>query len=179
METEILRIANWIRRMLARRGRDRRWISDPAERDSHDRLVTQRLHHPRDTSDEGLSVADAARQLNITPRTVRRRVKRGELRAEHDSVGRISSVYLTGEGVGAMNSDGELDVLFEGGPRDGETDTIDGSTVVIGDGGEGGVYQRTDEERDGLAVYRWQQLTDAEAAALVRGEVHPAQEAEQ
>ncbi len=67
-------------------------------------------------------------------------------------------------------------VVFEGGPRGGETDTVDRSVVVIGRGDEGGVYQRTDEERDGLAVYRWQQLTDAEAAALVRGDLRASQE---
>jgi hypothetical protein len=65
----------------------------------------------------------------------------------------------------AMNQ--ELDVVFEGGPRDGERDVIGGRLVVIGTGAEGGVYQRSDEERNGRVVYRWQQLTDAEAAALI------------
>ena len=69
-------------------------------------------------------------------------------------------------------------ICFDGGPRHGATDAVDRSGVVIGRGDEGGVYQRTDEERDGLAVYRWQGLTDAEAAALVRGDLRAYQEPE-
>lgn len=67
-------------------------------------------------------------------------------------------------------------VVFEGGPRGGETDTADRSAAVIGRGDEGGVYQRTDEERDGVALYRWQPLTDAEATALIRGDLRANQE---
>lgn len=63
-------------------------------------------------------------------------------------------------------------VVFEGGPRDEQTDSVDRDAVVIGRGDEGGVYQRTDEVRDGLSVYRWQVLTDAEAAALISGDLH-------
>ena len=74
---------------------------------------------------------------------------------------------------------GRGDVVFEGGPRDGETDTVDHCPAVIGDGKEGGVYQRTDEQRDGLLVYRWQVLTDAEAAALLEADLRANQEAEQ
>jgi hypothetical protein len=62
-------------------------------------------------------------------------------------------------------------VVFEGGPRDSQEDAIDTEAVVIGRGDEGGVYQRTDEDRDGRRVFRWQMLTDAEAAALVRGDL--------
>ena len=77
-----------------------------------------------------------------------------------------------------MNEAEVATVLFEGGPRDGETDTVDHLAVVIGTGKEGGVYQRTDEERDGLRVYRWQVLTDAEAAALIEGDLRANQEPE-
>ena len=69
-------------------------------------------------------------------------------------------------------------IVFEGGARDGQEDTIDVEVVVIGRGDEGGVYQRTDEVRDGRTVYRWQMLTDAEAAALVRGELRANQQPE-
>jgi hypothetical protein len=62
-------------------------------------------------------------------------------------------------------------ILFEDGPRDGDRDTADFLPVVIGTGAEGGVYQRTDEERDGLAVYRWQRLDKAAADAIVRGDI--------
>ena len=67
--------------------------------------------------------------------------------------------------------DDELNAVFEGGPRDGQVDAVDREAVVIGRGEEGGVYQRTDETRDERTVYRWQMLTDAEAAALVRGDL--------
>ena len=69
-----------------------------------------------------------------------------------------------------MTSDSTDNIVFEGGPKDDQTDTIDRSAVVIGDGAEGGVYQRTDEVRHGLTVYRWQLLTEAEAAALAKGD---------
>lgn len=48
--------------------------------------------------------------------------------------------------------------------------------VVIGTGAEGGVYQRTDDEDEGRAVYRWQKLTDAEAAALLEVDLRKNQE---
>ncbi len=62
-------------------------------------------------------------------------------------------------------------LVYDGGPRDGEPDTVDALPVVIGTGAEGGVYQRTEGERDGLIVYRWQPLTDSQANALVRGDL--------
>ena len=77
-----------------------------------------------------------------------------------------------------MNEQQTPTVLFEGGPRDGETDTVYEGVVVIGTGKEGGVYQRTDDRRDGMAVYRWQVLTDAEAAALVDADLRASQEPE-
>ena len=62
-------------------------------------------------------------------------------------------------------------VVFDGGPRHGDVDTLDALPPVIGTGAEGGVYQRTEEARDGLTVYAWQPLTDAERDALVRGDL--------
>lgn len=71
-----------------------------------------------------------------------------------------------------MNTEAEQPtILLEDGPRDGDTDTADFLPVVIGTGAEGGVYQRTDEERDGLVVYRWQPLDKATADAIVRGDL--------
>lgn len=69
-------------------------------------------------------------------------------------------------------------VVFDGGPRDKERDTLDREAPVIGRGEEGGVYQRTEEVREGLAVYRWQSLTDAEAAALIQGDLRSSQESD-
>jgi serine/threonine-protein kinase RIO1 len=69
-------------------------------------------------------------------------------------------------------------VVLEGGPRNGETETSNVLAPVIGTGKEGGVYQRTDEKRDGLVVYRWQPLSEAEAEAIVRGDLRANQEPE-
>ena len=46
----------------------------------------------------------------------------------------------------------------------------------IGTGKDGGVYQRADEKRDGLVVYRWQPLSEAEVEAIVRGDIRANQE---
>ena len=63
-------------------------------------------------------------------------------------------------------------ITFDGGPRDGQIDTYDiEPAVVIGDGSAGGAYQRTDEVRDGVTVFRWQHLSDAEVDALLRGDI--------
>ena len=72
----------------------------------------------------------------------------------------------------------ESTVVFDGGPRGGETDASDTLAPVIGTGKEGGVYQRTDEKRGGLVVYRWQPLTEAEVEAIVRGDIRANQEPE-
>jgi hypothetical protein len=72
----------------------------------------------------------------------------------------------------------EPTILLEGGPRAGETDTLDAVPAVIGTGHEGGVYQRTEERRGGLVVYQWQSLTDAEVAALTRGDLRANQQTE-
>ena len=69
-------------------------------------------------------------------------------------------------------------VVFDGGPRNGETDTSDLLAPVIGSGKEGGVYQRTVEKRDGLVVYRWQPLSEAQVEAVVRGDLRANQEPE-
>lgn len=50
-------------------------------------------------------------------------------------------------------------------------DWIDRPAVTIGDGSDGGVYQRTDVSEEDLVVYRWQELTDAEANAVIRGDL--------
>jgi hypothetical protein len=69
-------------------------------------------------------------------------------------------------------------VVFDGGPRNGETDTSDLLAPVIGTGKDGGIYQRSDEKRDGLVVYRWQPLSEAEVEAIVRGDIRANQEPE-
>ena len=43
--------------------------------------------------------------------------------------------------------------------------------MTLGDGSDGGVYQRTDVSEEDLAVYRWQAPTDAEANAIIRGDL--------
>jgi hypothetical protein len=65
----------------------------------------------------------------------------------------------------------ETPVIFEGGPRHGQIEIFDRLAVTIGDGSDKGVYQRTNDVRDGMNVFRWQVLTDAEAEALVRGDI--------
>jgi hypothetical protein len=62
-------------------------------------------------------------------------------------------------------------IRYHGGPRHGEVDWIDRPAVTIGDASEGGVYQRTDVSEEDLVVYRWQELSDAEANAIIRGDL--------
>jgi hypothetical protein len=63
-------------------------------------------------------------------------------------------------------------VTYRDGPRHGTSEMLDGQLpVIVGDGSEGGVYQQTDTVDGGAVVYRWQPLTDAEANALVRGDL--------
>lgn len=69
-------------------------------------------------------------------------------------------------------------IVFEGGPRHRQTDTFDAEPAVIGSGREGGVYQRTEDRRDGLTVYRWQPLTDSDVAALTQGDLRANQQTE-
>jgi hypothetical protein len=63
-------------------------------------------------------------------------------------------------------------IVYRDGPRHGTSEMLDGQLpVIVGDGSEGGVYQQTDTVDDGAVVYRWQPLTDAEANAIVRGDL--------
>lgn len=78
----------------------------------------------------------------------------------------------------SRRSEQDEQIVFEGGPRHGQIETADYAPVVIGSGEEGGVYQRSDEERDGRAVYLWQVLTPAEQAALQSGDIRANQEPE-
>jgi hypothetical protein len=65
-----------------------------------------------------------------------------------------------------------LTITFDDGPRAGDTEVLEfGPAVVIGDGSAKGVYQRTDEIRDGMIVFRWQPLSNAEVEALLRGDI--------
>lgn len=67
-------------------------------------------------------------------------------------------------------------ITYRGGPRDGTGEWIDGPLpVTVGDGSDGGVYQRTDAVERGSRVYRWRPLTDAEANAIVRGDLRASQ----
>jgi hypothetical protein len=75
-----------------------------------------------------------------------------------------------GEGEGPRDREAPT-IYFEGGPRHGDTDTADYLPAVIGSGAERGVYERTGERRDDLSVYRWRSLTEAQAQALVRGDL--------
>jgi len=43
--------------------------------------------------------------------------------------------------------------------------------VTLGDGSDGSVYQRTDVSEADLVVYRGQELSDAEANAVIRGDL--------
>jgi len=60
-----------------------------------------------------------------------------------------------------------VQIIFRGGPRAGQTNETDLLPAVIGDGTEGGVYQRTEEAESGAAIYAWQPLTPEEAHMLV------------
>jgi hypothetical protein len=62
-------------------------------------------------------------------------------------------------------------IRYHGGPRHGEVDWIDRPAVTIGDASEGGIYQRTEASEGGLVVYRWQELSDAETNAIIRGDL--------
>jgi hypothetical protein len=75
-----------------------------------------------------------------------------------------------------MNDAERSTILYDGGPRDRQTDSINHQAAVIGSGVAGGVYERTGKLRDGLVVYRWHPLTEAEAAALTRGDLRANQE---
>lgn len=75
-----------------------------------------------------------------------------------------------------QGQEGAATVIFEGGPRHGETEAADYLPAVIGSGAERGVYERTGERRDDLSVYHWRSLTEAQADALVRGDLRANEE---
>ena len=64
---------------------------------------------------------------------------------------------------------------YEGGPRSGRSDFDERLPVTMGDGAEGGIYHRTDAVEEGLRVYRWRRLSEAERAAIVRGDLRSSQ----
>ena len=43
--------------------------------------------------------------------------------------------------------------------------------MTLGDGSDGGVYQRTEVSEGDLVVYLWQELSDSEANAVIRGDL--------
>jgi hypothetical protein len=60
-----------------------------------------------------------------------------------------------------------MDALLRGGPADGEARQVDDVLpAVIGNPSDGGVYERTGEREADRAIYRWRQLTPAQAVAL-------------
>ncbi len=74
---------------------ERRWIPDDAERERHAEIVADRLE--LNTRQPGeVSLADAATQLGVTVGTIRRRVKRGELKAVYRNE-RLAGVILDAE----------------------------------------------------------------------------------
>ena len=77
------------------RGLDRRWIADPDERERHDSIVAERLDlDMREPGEVGL--AEAAERLGVSVGTIRRRAKRGQLKAAHRN-GRLTGVILEAE----------------------------------------------------------------------------------
>ena len=69
-------------------------------------------------------------------------------------------------------------IVYDGGPRHGQVDTLDAEPPVIGSGEQGGVYQHTPEVRDGFRVYLWQPLSEPAAQALMRGDLRANQDPE-
>ena len=67
-------------------------------------------------------------------------------------------------------------LVFDGGPRHDETDSVDPVAPVIGDGSDGGVYERTGDRRHDVVVYRWRSLRESEVDALVRGDLRANQD---
>jgi excisionase family DNA binding protein len=73
-------------------GFERRWISDPQERERHAVIVADRLD--LDVELPGaVSVADAAERLGVSVSTVRRRAKSGQLKGAYRG-GRLTGVVL-------------------------------------------------------------------------------------
>jgi hypothetical protein len=73
---------------------ERRWISNPKERERHAEVVAERLE--LDTVEPGeVTLAEAAEQLGVTVATVRRRVKLGKLQGVYRN-GRLAGVIIEG-----------------------------------------------------------------------------------
>ena len=77
------------------RGIDRRWISDPRERERHANIVAERLELDARQPGE-VSLAEAAERLGVTIGTVRRRAKRGQLTGAYRNE-RLTGVILDAE----------------------------------------------------------------------------------
>jgi excisionase family DNA binding protein len=76
-------------------GFERRWISDPEERERHAAVVAERLDLNADEPGS-VSVAEAAERLGVSASTVRRRVKSGQLKGAYRD-GRLTGVILDGD----------------------------------------------------------------------------------
>lgn len=59
---------------------ERRWIPDDMERQQHAAIVAERLH-PAQPDGPVVRLAEAAERLGVSVSTIRRRIRRGELRA--------------------------------------------------------------------------------------------------
>jgi hypothetical protein len=73
---------------------ERRWIPDLAERQHHAEIVAERLE--LSDQDGQVALGAAAERLGVTVATVRRRVKRGQLRGVYDAE-RLVGVILPSE----------------------------------------------------------------------------------
>lgn len=63
-------------------------------------------------------------------------------------------------------------ITYRDGPRHGTGEWVDHALpATVGDGSEGGIYLQTDAVDAGSHVYVWHPLTEAEANALVRGDL--------
>jgi hypothetical protein len=75
---------------------ERRWISDPEERQHHATIVAERLD--LDSRQPGeVPLTEAAEQLGVSVATIRRRAKRGQLEGVHHPNGRLRGVILDAE----------------------------------------------------------------------------------
>lgn len=71
---------------------ERRWISEPEERERHASIVAERLDLDA-VQPGGVSVAEAAERLGVSVSTVRRRAKSGQLTGAYRD-GRLTGVIL-------------------------------------------------------------------------------------
>lgn len=62
-----------------------------------------------------------------------------------------------------------MNAILRGGPSDGEDREVDDALPhTIGSPSKGGIYERTGEWEADRPVYRWRELTAAQAEALTR-----------